>query len=970
MNALETCPCYRLLVALIASLLVLPGCKRSEPEGSPDAGPAETDAGTDADAGIEADAGHALLPLCETGKLPDWASRSASGGFRLGCGEQVLDLAVWNQGTVRLRYGAAAPRHSAAVVGTPDQGLEPSFGGDDEQVAICSSELSVTVSRDCRVTVADRTGKVLLEDGADGGYFEDGTSRGVRRALVQGERFYGFGEKGGPFDKRGQVMEMWGSDPFVEEWGGYPPGTDPLYQSIPFFIGLRGGTAYGLFTDNSYRTRFDMGSTDRFHYAVSAEGGDIDQYLIAGPSMAEVLRRYTGLTGRMPLPPRWSLGFHQSRWGWYPDSEIRSIASELRSRRLPADGLWLDIQHMDGFRSFTWDHNGFPDPAGLVSDLAAQGFKLTLIIDPGIKVDPGWDVYESGLAGGFYLGTSDGQPHVGEVWPGQAVFPDFTASATRSWWGSLIQRHTGIGARGLWIDMNEPTSFNEPGKTVPSTLVANGDGEPTTMAEAHNLYALYEAKATWEGMRADAPTKRPFVLTRAGYAGIQRYSAVWTGDAPSRWETLNETVPMLLNLGLSGVTFSGSDVGGYGGTATPELFARWMEFGALSPFFRAHCQTSGNRQEPWAFGTEVEDISRAMLQERYELMPYIYSLFHEATRSGAPVLRPLVYEWQSDERTYSIGDEAMLGPWLLYAPVLQEGAQKRLIYLPAGRWFELYSGAVREGPVTFEQPVVLGARPAFVREGAIIPRVDFSQWTDERIPSVLRLDLYPSQTPSSFDFYEDEGDGFGYEQNGGSLVTYTLQRDATGATLQASQRQGNYQPPARTLIARFRRVDHLPSRVTLDDQPLTSAGSEDALLAAGRGYWWDDRDLSLVVAFPERAGFRLRADYDPALSEASSAVQVRFEVKVPAGTPTDQPITIATSANGWQHQPLEWIGSDTAAGLVSLPRGEWFFYKFARGSWDTVEKWDSCQEASNRYGFAAAHPDRSDTVATWADWCH
>jgi alpha-glucosidase len=941
------------------------GCNCSDELQPPaDAGGASDDAGL-ADAGrIDPD------ELCETRALPDWVAGDAQ-RFDIACAGFELSLSAWQEGIVRLRYGEKDADRSFAVVAQPEASALIGFGGDADSFRLCTPEITVSVARDCRVRAVGRDGEVLLEDPEDGGWFLVAGERGVERVAAPGEHFYGFGEKGGPFDKRGQKMEMWNSDPFVDEWGGYPPGTDPLYQAIPFFIGLRGEIAYGLFTDNSWRTRFDMGATERSRYRVSAEGGAIDQYLIAGPSMAKVLERYTWLTGRMPLPPRWALGYHQSRWGYYPDTEVRQIAEELRSRRIPADGIWLDIQHMDGFRSFTWEPAGFSDPEGLVAGLEALGFKTTAIVDPGIKVDPAWDVYQSGFAGGHFLKSADGQPYVGEVWPGPSVFPDFSSAGTREWWKGLVARLAGKGVRGVWIDMNEPTSFRpELGNTVPNELVSDGDGYPMTMAEGHNLYALFEARATYDALRAAAPERRPFLLTRAGYAGEQRYTAVWTGDAPSRWETLRETVPMLLNLGLSGVTFAGSDVGGYGGDATAELFARWMQVGGFSPFFRGHCQTTGNRQEPWAFGVEVEDISRAVIQERYELMPYLYSLFRQASLTGTPVLRPLVYEFQTDEQSRTIGDEVLLGPSILYAPVLREGATTRTVYLPPGRWYESYSGKVIEGPKTFDQPVFLGARPTFVREGAIVPRFNAGQWTDQRTPDVLYLDVYPGAQPSAFELYEDEGDSFAYEQGAYSLVRYELTRRQDGATLKASAREGSFEPAARLLSVRFRRVDHPLAGVSLDGEPLTAQPSLEALIAAGRGYWYDEGDLALLAVMPDRAGFELRADYDPELVAPAPPVEVRFEVKVPAGTPTDRPITIATSANGWQHQALEWTGPSIAAGSVSLPRGEWFEYKYARGGWETVEKWDGCQEASNRYGFAAAHPIRIDTVYGWADWCH
>ncbi len=889
----------------------------------------------------------------------------------------TLHVTVLEEGMIRLRYQEPgtelAKRASYAVVPQAAAPTKALFGSTGATVLICTEELLVEVDRkSCAIRVTQADGTVILDDPEGGGYLhaEGQSERGVRRAAAPGEHFYGFGEKTGPLDKRGRSLTFWNTDAYQNAFGGYPPDADPLYQSIPFFLGLRGGSAYGVFLDNTHRLTFDLAKQDPSVYSLIAAGGEIDQTLIAGPKMATVLERYTRLTGRMPLPPRWSLGYHQSRWGYAPDTELLHIADELRSRNIPADGLWLDIQHMDGFRSFTWDPVTFPDPQGLMSSLAAQGFKVVAIVDPGIKVDPGWDVYTTGLSKGYFLGEG-GAPYVGEVWPGASVFPDFSAPEARAFWASLVPRTLSPGVSGLWIDMNEPSNFTgQPGGTVPDHLPAAGDGVPGTMAELHNVYALGEARATYEGMRAAAPALRPFVLTRAGYAGIQRYAAVWTGDAPSSWATLQTTLPMLLGMGLSGLPFVGSDVGGYSGAPGPELFARWMQVGSFSPFLRDHVATGTPPQEPWQFGVEVEDISRGAIGARYELLPYLYSLFHEAALTGAPILRPLVYEFQGDPKSATVSDQALLGPWLLQAPVITEGATKRSVYLPPGRWFERASGAVFEGGKDIEAEVTLAALPTYVREGAILPHGPLVMWSDQKALGPLHLDLYPAEQASTFTLYEDDGQSFAHEQGVSSEVVYTLQRHAAGATLSASPRKGSYLPPSRRLVLRVRRVDHGVSALRLDGKALSPSAGYDALIASGEGYWYDERDLSLVVAFPDRPGFSLEMDYDPALSELAPPVLMSFAVKLPPGTPKGTPVHIATSASGWTHQPLSWgPGPDSASGLVSLPRGKWIEYKYTRGGWPTVEKYPGCVEAKNRYAQGVANPVKQDTVWAWADQC-
>lgn len=580
-------------------------------------------------------------------------------------------------------------------------------------------------------------------------------------------------------------------------------------------------------------------------------------------------------------------------------------------------------------------------------------------------------MYLGGLAGNHFLKQPNGQLYVGPSWPGLAAFPDFSRAQTRQWWGAHVASLLNLGVRGIWQDLNEPTIIPEGGGSgVPNHLPAHGDGQPTTMAEVHNVYALLQARGTYEAMRQAASGRRPFILTRAGYAGIQRYAATWTGDAPSTWPTLRQTLPMLLNMGLSGNPFVGSDVGGYSGHATSELFARWIQLGSVSPFFRAHVTNGVPSQEPWQFGIEVEDISRSTVQQRYELLAYLYSLMEHSARTGEPVLRAMVYEFQHDASTVNLEDQAMLGPSVLVAPVLTEGATSRSIYIPEGRWFEYHSGAIVQGPATIEADVRLASLPMYVREGALVPRIEPMQYSDEKQPAKLQLDLYPAAHETSFDLYEDAGDGFGYESGQYSRVKYSLQQTDTGARLLIGARQGSWVPAPRALTIRVRRVDHGANQVRVDGQPIAQHSTLEALEAAAQGWWYDERDLSLVIAMPDRDNATVEMDYDASVSEPAPAVRVSLEVTVPQGTPSTSTIHVATSAGNWQHQPLQWIEPGAKArGEVLVPRGRWFEYKYTRGSWETVEKWPQCQEASNRYGFASAWPVRLDTVWQWADWC-
>jgi len=815
-------------------------------------------------------------------------------------------------GVIELRYaatGVAAPASWAVVSAMPDP--TATIGG----TGVCTAQLALTIDAQCQVHATLPDGTPILDDAQP----FDGAGTLVRTARA--DRVYGLGERTGGLDRRGRTWTFWNTDAYDPAFGGWHPDQDPMYQAIPLELHAGAGGAFGLFTDETRRMTLALGGpldTTR------AETTSLAQYVIAGPKLADVVRRYVALTGAPALPPRWAFGFHQSRWG-YPDAAtLLAVADRFRSEGIPADALWLDIQAQNGFRSFTFDEAHFP--ATLIGQLAAKGFHVVVIEDPGIKVEPGFSVYDSGSAGGHFLG------YQGTAWPGTAVWPDVSRAATRAWWGQQVASVADRGVAGIWLDVNEPTTFPEGGggTTLPDDLVVDGDGAPTTMAALHNAYGLFEARATFDALAARGT--RPFVLSRAGYAGIQRYAAVWTGDVPSTWDGLAQTLPMLLGLGMSGVPFVGSDIGGYSGNATPELYARWLELGSISPFARAHVTNSVPGQEPWMFGDDVTAAARARLGDRYHLMPYLYSLGAEAVRTGAPILRPLVWEFPDDAMVADLSDEAMLGPYVLAAPILHEGATSRHVYLPAGRWFELHSGRIFEGPTTIEASISTAALPLYVRAGAILPTTD-------------SVEVYPGTEPSSFTLYEDDG----AQLAGGTHTTITVTPNADGATVAFDHDSAVV---ARTLNVRVHRVDGAVTGVD-----------------GAQSFKYDPDDRSLLATAADAAHLALAFHYDPAIADPDPPVAVTFEVHVPADTSQATPISIVSSADTWTAQtPLAWVTAGVARGTVSLPRGEWFQYKVTRGSWTTVEKLANCGEVTNRSRFAAAG-SQVDTVATWRDRC-
>lgn len=783
-------------------------------------------------------------------------------GFSVDCGGVSARVVAFAEGVVRLTYGIT-DRESYAVLPPEAEPDLPSILLYSDVVVLRTSTMGVVVDHaDCRVAVENSNGDTILEEPAGGGY-SGGRSGGdivLSRSLADDERIYGLGERTGGLDRVGGRYTCWNTDPYDSTLGGWSPDADPLYQCVPFYISSRpsGGGALGVFTDVTQSSTWDVGAADPDLYTLTVASGAIDQYLIAGPDFADVLARYTTLTGRAPLPPRWSLGFHQSRGGWSPDNAVTDVVDGFRARNLPLDAVWLDIGHTDGFRSWTWDPDTFADPAGLVDTLAADGVRALSVVHPAVKVEAGREVYDQGVVEGHFL-AEGGELWVGAAWPGASVFPDFTDAAARAWWGRLAAPDVTLGIAGFGLDMNEPTELGL--GTAPDTLHANGDNQPFTMAEAHNLYGLLEARATFEGMRTAAPDQRPFLVSRAGYAGLQRYAGAWTGDSPSTWDSLAATLPMLLGLGLSGQAWVGSDVGGTSGGASGELYARWMQVGALSPFFRAHVTEGADDQYPWSFGAEVQAAAQGALELRSSLLPYLYSLAWAATDTGASPLVPLVWEWPADPAVADLHDQALLGPWLLVAPILTQGATTRAVYLPEGRWYAFDTGRAYDGPETITlTDLSLATLPIFVREGAIVPRGPVMPWSDAAPIDPLTLEVWPGVEATSFTVYEDSGDGFDYEDSGYAATSWTLQGSATGATL-SSSRAGTHVIADRSVRVRVRRVDGAPTSVRLDGGALADVGSEAALETTTAGWWWDQTDRSLWVVVPDATALTLALVY-------------------------------------------------------------------------------------------------------------
>lgn len=723
----------------------------------------------------------------------------------------------------------------------PVEAIELEVVEEEERLLLRSAEIDVAVHRSpCRLAVLEKSGFVLAEDEPGLGIGWDGREVRVWKSIAEDERFFGLGEKTGNLDKRGAEWVMWNSDTY-----GYGNETDPVYQSHPFLVGQRGGRAYGIYLNNSHRSVFNLGAGNHRYWSFAAEGGALDYVFFHGPTIPRVVERYTAFAGRTPMPPAWALGYQQSRWSYFPRAEVLRLARTFREKAIPADVIYLDIHYMDGYRVFTWDPERFPDPDGMLAELGSMGFKVVTIIDPAVKEDPDYAVARQGRDGDHFVRYPDGEVYVGSVWPGRSYFPDFSRAETRGWWGDHLAEMLETGVDGFWNDMNEPAVW---GKAFPLEVVMGDEGRGSSMKRMHNLYASLMARATVEGWREHRPDDRPFVVTRAGFAGIQRHATVWTGDNVASWDHLELGIRMLLGLGLSGVPFTGMDVGGFVGSPSPELFARWIQVGAFTPFFRTHTVINTPAQEPWAFGEHVEGIAREAIELRYRMLPTLYSLFREAHETGAPILRPLFWHHPDDSTAYAPEhqNQFLVGERLLVAPVTREGHRTRTAYLPAGTWLHLASGTVFEGrrSVTVEAP--LEEIPTFLGAGGILFTRAVRPFVEPGPSDALTLEVFPGEEPAATALYEDDQASRDYEREIYRRTRFETVLRRGGIELTREVVHDRFAVAERLLTARFHAVDAPPGGVTVDGRALERTDGEGT-----EGWTHDAERRILTVRFRE-----------------------------------------------------------------------------------------------------------------------
>lgn len=648
---------------------------------------------------------------------------------------------------------------------------------NDKNYIITTTKLICHISKlDLRTSIYDAVDKSLICEDELGFHWEESYEFGgnvvkMSKTAQPGESYYGLGDKPVDNNLKGKRFENWVTDSYA-----YGRNTDPIYKTIPFYTALHNKKSYGIFFDNTFRSFFDFCHERRNITSFWAQGGEMNYYFIYGPEMSDVVVNYTDLTGKPhQLPALWTLGYHQCKWSYYPESNVKEITKKFRDLKIPCDAIYLDIDYMEGFRCFTWSEEYFPNPKRMVKELADDGFKTIVIIDPGIKIDMDYSVFREGLEKDYFCKRADGPYMKGKVWPGECYFPDFTNPEVREWWANLFQELVeDIGVKGVWNDMNEPAVMDVPGKTFPNDVRHDYDGNQCSHRKAHNVYGMQMARATYQGLKKFSYPKRPFVITRAAYSGTQRYTSSWTGDNIATWDHLTIANLQAQRMCMSGFSFIGSDIGGFAEQPNGELYARWIQLGIFHPFCRTHSSGDHGDQEPWAFGTAITDVVRKFIELRYQLLPYLYTAFWRYAEEGIPILKSLVLYDQHDPQTHYRNDEFVFGEKILACPITAPNQTGRRLYIPRGKWYNFWSNEVVEGGTEQWVDADLDSMPIFVKEGAIIPKYPIQQYVGEKTIDELLLDVYYKEGKETSEVYEDATDGYDYIKGRYSLRTFKL----------------------------------------------------------------------------------------------------------------------------------------------------------------------------------------------------
>ncbi len=693
----------------------------------------------------------------------------------------ILEVTVRRDSVLRFRFtttGIFENDFSYAITKYASRGYNHlEVTENDDYYVITTAKLICHISKlDLRTSIFDAKDNTLICEDELGFHWEESYEHGgdvvkMSKTAQPGESYYGLGDKPVDNNLKGKRFENWVTDSYA-----YGRDTDPIYKAIPFYTALHNKKSYGIFFDNTFRSFFDFCNERRNITSFWAHGGEMNYYFIYGPEMSDVVVNYTDLTGKPhELPALWTLGYHQCKWSYYPESNVKEITAKFRELQIPCDAIYLDIDYMEGFRCFTWNKEHFPDPKRMVKELADDGFKTIVIIDPGIKIDMDYSVFQEGLEKDYFCKRADGPYMKGKVWPGECYFPDFTNPEVREWWSNLFKELVeDIGVKGVWNDMNEPAVMDVPGKTFPNDVRHDYDGNNCSHRKAHNVYGMQMARATYQGLKKFSYPKRPFVITRAAYSGTQRYTSSWTGDNVATWDHLNIANLQAQRMCMSGFSFIGSDIGGFAEQPNGELYARWIQLGIFHPFCRTHSSGDHGDQEPWAFGKNITDVVRKFIEIRYQLLPYLYTAFWRYAEEGIPILKSLVLYDQHDQHTHYRNDEFVFGEKILACPITGPNQKGRRMYFPNGKWYNFWNDELVSGGQELWVDADLDSMPIFVKEGAIIPKYPIQQYVGEKVIDELLLDVYYKLGKENSMVYEDATDGYDYIKGRYSLRNFNL----------------------------------------------------------------------------------------------------------------------------------------------------------------------------------------------------
>jgi alpha-glucosidase len=732
----------------------------------------------------------------QVGKVNSW--NKSESGITGNSGEFIFSVKAWSPHIFRVQVSKEKKfsDFSYALTGTPDKSNGVTIDtGSDGLIKISTEQFSAEVGTSpfWGVSFKNSSGDIISEDERRKGFgtIWFGEKVTVYKKLQPNERFVGLGQALGNLDKRGMGFTLDNTDNYR-----YGDPRIPMYISIPFYIGIHNGMVYGIFYNNSFKSEFNFGASNTLFSSAAFSGGELDYFFIYDVSIEKVLEHYSALTGRMPLPPMWSLGYHQSRCSYFPQSTVLDIASAFRTKKIPADCIVLDADYLYDYQPFRTHKVRFPDLKGMVDTLKEMGFEITASVNPGSTLDSTYEAHVDGLKNDVFLKYPDGSYYDAFIEPVHDYFIDYTSPKAREWWISKMQYYEDHGIKGYWNDMNEPAVS---GQRMPDNVVFNFDGRKAYTLEAKNVYGMQMARASYEAGIQNGKGVRPFVMSRSGFAGVQRYAAVWSGDNMANDEHLLKGFLLNTQMGLSGIPFTGPDIGGYIGDGNKELFSRWIAAGIFSPFLRTHREAYAAASEPWSYGEETEAISKTYIGFRYRLLPYIYSKFHEASETGMPVARSLCINYPFDDKIYDprFQFQFLFGDAFLVVPMESNVDVKRL-YLPQGKWYDLYTDEVHEGNIELLNEYPIHRIPLFVKESSVIPLQSLIQTTKEKPSDSLYIHIYYGDVPNDFIYYEDDGESFDYAS--GKYFRRKISFDPVNNRILLSEQEGSFTSHFKELV--------------------------------------------------------------------------------------------------------------------------------------------------------------------------